>query len=190
MGSAFYDQLPLVDQEYPSLLVHALKHLFKKVEKRSHCHCNMTNSSNISKIVWDLWWTHQEHWPCDLHRRTNMDKHTCTVYRCTSRVTLTSAAGTEVQDNHPCFLFFWKWNYVKGNTAGTAQKSEQSCNASSQHIVIRGLQTRCHCPVLNNKLNNKIWITILTFFFTYKVDKHIGIFQIFKGKGKTRQLYI
>lgn len=34
--------------------------------------------------------------------------HSAPEHHCTSRVTLTAATGTEEQDNHFCFLFFWK----------------------------------------------------------------------------------
>lgn len=49
---------------------------------------------------------------------THVLRHSTPEHQCTSRVTLTAATGTEEQDNHFCFLFFWKWNYVKGNNAG------------------------------------------------------------------------
>lgn len=55
------------------------------------------------------------------HIRKDYLTHCPQMHQSTSRVTLTAAAGTEVQDNHPCFLFFWKWNYVKGINVGRAK---------------------------------------------------------------------
>lgn len=66
-------------------------------------------------------WLH--HVRCFMHtqqpRKWIRTLHSRIAHQCTSRVTLTEATGTEVQDNHLCFLFFWTWNYVKGNNAGS-----------------------------------------------------------------------
>lgn len=89
-------------------------------EKRKRINCsNITNTVFSKKQIWQLRTLTVGHTkrsdqvyhgdPCTHTNHVLMHEYTQTQeHQCTSRVRLTAATGTEVQDNHLCFLFFWK----------------------------------------------------------------------------------